>query len=127
MCSRENESVQGSRISRIRKGKGASGNGICQNRIQTLCCKGVFVYSKTLCRQCFPAGFGGNRKAYGGTCSVHVACAFVFICAAAIYNIARSLCMSVQRCLWFMWIQQQCMMPVRYKCNERSQKGEITS
>lgn len=127
MCRRESESVQGPRISRLRKGKEASGNGICPNRVQTLCCEGVFVYRKALCRQCFPAGFGGNRNTCGGTCSVHVACAFVFICAAGVYNVAYSLCVSVQRCLCFMWVEQQRMKPVRYRCNERSQKGEITS
>lgn len=92
------------------------------------CAARVYLFTaKHSAGNVFLQGLEGNRKAYGGTCSVHVACAFVFTCAAAIYNIARSLCMSVQRCLWFMWIEQQCMMPVRYKCNERSQKGEITS
>lgn len=127
MCRREREAVQGPRISRIRKGKGASGNGICQNHILTLCCMDVFVYRKAHCRQDFPAGFGGNRNVRGGTCSAHVACAFVFICAAEVYNIACSLYMSVRRCLCFMWTKQQRLKPVHYKCNKRSQKGEITS
>lgn len=106
MCRRESESIQGPWISRLRKGKRASENGFCQNQILTLCCKGAFVYRRALCRRCVPAGFGGNRNVCGGTCSVHVACAFVFICAAGVYNIVCSSCVSVQRRLCFIWIEQ---------------------
>lgn len=53
--------------------------------------------------------------------------AFVFIRAAGLFNAACSLSMSVQRFLWFVWIQQQCMEPVQYKCSEGSPWGGITS
>lgn len=50
-----------------------------------------------------------------------VACAFVFIRAAGLFNAACSLSVSAQR------FRQQRMEPVQYKCREGSPKGGITS
>lgn len=38
----------------------------------------------------------------GSTCSMHEACAFVFICAAGLYHIACSLCVSVRMPVFYM-------------------------
>lgn len=126
MCRRESKSVQGPWISRLGKGKGMSGKQV----LLELCADpmlqgGFFADRKALCRRCFPAGFGGNRNACGGTCSAHVACAFVFLYAAEVYTIACSLCMSAWRRLCFVWIEQQSKRHCKF--NERRQKGEITS
>jgi len=55
----------------------------------------------------------------GSTCSACEVCAFVFICAAGLYNIVCLLCVSVQRCLCFAQMLQQPMKLVHYKCKER--------
>jgi len=68
VCRRESGEVQGSWISRLRKGKEAIGKGICQNQILTLCCKGVLVIGEHSAGSVFLQGLEGT-----GMCVVALA------------------------------------------------------